>query len=305
MADEMKKSGFCALIGRPNVGKSTLMNRLIGEKIAITSPRPQTTRMRITTVLTEERGQAVFVDTPGIHEAKNRLGDYMLAAAKKSLKDADLVLWLVEPKKTVPEGDRSIAEELSKLKLPLILVINKTDTVHPAELLRVIDVYKELGEFSEIIPLSALTGDNVEDLKDSIFKYLPEGPYYFGEDELTDQTERSIVAELIREKALYALDKEVPHGIAVMIDAMSYRERKQGGIYDIDATIVCEKASHKGIIIGKGGAMLKKIGAAARPEMERMLDCAVNLKLWVKVKENWRDSDFLVANFGYRSEEET
>ncbi len=298
-----KKSGFCALIGRPNVGKSTLMNCIIGQKIAITSPRPQTTRMRIQTVYTEERGQAVFVDTPGIHKAKNRLGDYMLSVAKKSLKDSDVILWLVEPLKKIPDGDEDIAQSLKEIRVPLILVINKTDTVKPADLLEVIDAYKDLCDFAEIIPLSALKGDNVSDLVDSIFKYLPEGPYYFDEDDLTDQTQRSIVAELIREKALYLLDKEIPHGIAVMIDRMEYRERGRGGIYDIDATIVCEKNSHKGIIIGKGGSMLKAIGAKARPEMERMLECSVNLQLWVKVKENWRDSDFLVANFGYREEE--
>ncbi len=298
-----KKSGFCALIGRPNVGKSTLMNRIIGQKIAITSPRPQTTRMRIQTVYTEERGQAVFVDTPGIHKAKNKLGDYMLSVAKKSLKDSDVILWLVEPTKKIPDGDDNIAASLKEIDIPLILVINKTDTVKPAELLEVIDAYKDLCDFAEIIPLSALKGDNVSDLVDAIFKYLPEGPYYFDEDDLTDQTQRSIVAELIREKALYLLDKEIPHGIAVMIDRMEYRERARGGIYDIDATIVCEKSSHKGIIIGKGGAMLKAIGSKARPEMEKMLECSVNLKLWVKVKENWRDSDFLVANFGYREEE--
>ena len=298
-----KKSGFCALIGRPNVGKSTLMNRITGQKIAITSPRPQTTRMRIQTVYTEERGQAVFVDTPGIHKAKNRLGDYMLSVAKKSLKDSDVILWLVEPASRIPDGDEDIAASLKDIKVPLILVINKTDTVKPAELLAVIDAYKDLCSFAEIIPLSALKGDNVSDLVDCIFKYLPEGPYYFDEDDLTDQTQRSIVAELIREKALYLLDKEIPHGIAVMIDRMEYRERGRGGIYDIDAAIVCEKNSHKGIIIGKGGSMLKNIGAKARPEMEKMLECSVNLQLWVKVKENWRDSDFLVANFGYREEE--
>ena len=298
-----KRSGFCALIGRPNVGKSTLMNRIIGQKIAITSPRPQTTRMRIQTVYTEERGQAVFVDTPGIHKAKNRLGDYMLSVAKKSLKDSDVILWLVEPLSRIPDGDESIALSLKDLSVPIILVINKTDTVKPAELLTVIDAYRDLCSFAEIIPLSALKGDNVSDLVDSIFKYLPEGPYYFDEDDLTDQTQRSIVAELIREKALYLLDKEIPHGIAVMIDRMEYRERGRGGIYDIDATIVCEKNSHKGIIIGKGGSMLKAIGAKARPEMEQMLECSVNLQLWVKVKENWRDSDFLVANFGYREED--
>ncbi|MBP5608938.1 MAG: GTPase Era [Lachnospiraceae bacterium] len=298
-----KKSGFCALIGRPNVGKSTLMNRIIGQKIAITSPKPQTTRMRIQTVYTEERGQIVFVDTPGIHKAKNKLGDYMMNVAKKSLKDSDVIIWLVEPSAKIPDGDDDIALSLKEIRLPVILVINKTDTVRPAELLTVIDKYKDLCDFSEIIPLSALKGDNVNDLVDSIYKYLPAGPYYFDEDDLTDQTQRAIVAEMIREKALYLLDKEVPHGIAVIIDRMEYRKRQRGGIYDIDATIVCEKASHKGMIIGKGGSMLKNIGTKARIDMEEMLECSVNLKLFVKVKEGWRDSDFLVSNYGYKNEE--
>ncbi len=301
--EKEKKSGFCALIGRPNVGKSTLMNRIIGQKIAITSPKPQTTRMRIQTVYTEERGQIVFVDTPGIHKAKNKLGDYMMSVAKKSLKDSDVIIWLVEPSARIPEGDDDIAQSLKEIKLPVILVINKTDTVRPAELLSVIDRYKDLCGFSEIIPLSALKGDNVDDLIDSIYKYLPAGPYYYDEDDLTDQTQRAIAAELIREKALYLLDKEVPHGIAVVIDRMEYRERQRGGIYDIDATIVCEKASHKGMIIGKGGSMLKNIGTKARIDMEEMLECSVNLKLFVKVKEGWRDSDFLVSNYGYKNED--
>ncbi len=302
--EEGKKSGFCALIGRPNVGKSTLMNRLIGQKIAITSPRPQTTRMRIRTVLNDERGQVVFVDTPGIHESKNRLGDYMLSAVQKSLKEADLILWLVEPRRSVSEKDRDIAEQLGALKVPCILVINKTDTIPPAEQLPVIAAYKELCAFTDIVPLSALKGDNVDVLTDCIFRALPVGPYYFGEDEVTDQTQRSIAAELIREKALRLLDKEVPHGIAVVIERFEYRRRSGGGIYDIDATIICEKASHKGIIIGKGGAMLKKIGEQARAGIEDMTGEQVNLKLWVKPKENWRDSDFLIANFGYRKEDQ-
>ncbi|MBR1471300.1 MAG: GTPase Era [Lachnospiraceae bacterium] len=302
--EQNKKSGFAALIGRPNVGKSTLMNRLIGQKVAITSPRPQTTRNRIQTVYTDGRGQIVFVDTPGIHKAKNRLGDYMLSVARKSLKDADLVLWLVEPKAQIPSGDMEIARQLSQLKNPIFLVINKIDTIAKPEILKVIDAYQSLCAFAEIIPLSALKGDNTQDLLDSIYGYLPEGPYYFDEDEVTDQPMRAIAAELVREKALRLLDKEIPHGIAVVIDRMEYRKNAKGGIYDIDATIVCEKASHKGIIIGKGGGMLKKIGTQARPEIERMLECAVNLQLWVKVKDNWRDSDSLIANFGYRKDEE-
>ena len=299
-----QKSGFAALIGRPNVGKSTLMNRLIGQKVAITSPRPQTTRNRIQTVYTDERGQIVFVDTPGIHKAKNRLGDYMLAVAKKSLKDADVVLWLVEPKSQIPTGDMDIAKQLKQLKNPIFLIINKTDTVAKPEILKVIDTYQALCDFAEIIPLSALKGENTDDLLDTVYRYLPEGPYYYDEDEVTDQPMRAICAELVREKALRLLDKEIPHGIAVLIDRMEYRENKKGGIYDIDATIVCERASHKGIIIGKGGAMLKQIGSQSRPEMERMLETAVNLQLWVKVRDNWRDSDSLIANFGYRKDED-
>ncbi|MBO6298986.1 MAG: GTPase Era, partial [Lachnospiraceae bacterium] len=259
MEQNEKKSGFAALIGRPNVGKSTLMNRLIGQKVAITSPRPQTTRNRIQTVYTDERGQIVFVDTPGIHKAKNRLGDYMLSVAKKSLKDADVVLWLVEPKSNIPTGDMEIAKQLKQLKNPVFLIINKVDTVAKPEILTVIDTYKALCDFAEIIPLSALKGDNTDDLLNTIYQYLPEGPYYFDEDEVTDQPMRAICAELVREKALRLLDKEIPHGVAVLIDRMEYRKNAKGGIYDIDATIVCERASHKGIIIGKGGSMLKQI----------------------------------------------
>ncbi|MBR3306538.1 MAG: GTPase Era [Lachnospiraceae bacterium] len=296
-------TGFAALAGRPNVGKSTLMNTLIGEKIAITSPRPQTTRNRIRTIYTSERGQIIFVDTPGIHKSRNRLGDYMMQAVNRSVADADVVLWLVEPLEKVPEAELKIAEKLKELKAPKILVINKTDTVKPPQLLKVIDAYKDLCSFAEIVPVSALKGDNTEDLLDCIFRYLPEGPMYFEEDELTDQPMRQLAAELIREKILRLMDKEVPHGVAVLIDRMEYRESGGRTIVDIDATIVCEKASHKGIIIGKGGSMLKSIGSKARPDMEKMLGEQVNLKLYVKVRENWRDNDLFVSNFGYRKED--
>ena len=292
-----KKSGFAVLIGRPNVGKSTLMNHLIGQKIAITSPRPQTTRNRIQTVYTDDRGQVIFVDTPGLHKAKNKLGDYMMAAANRSIKEADIVLWLIEPDKQVNDRDMDIAGQIKDLKLPVFLVINKIDTVKKPVLLEVIEAYRKLLDFNEIIPVSALKSEGLDDLMKSVFEYLPVGPYYFNEDELTDQPVRQIVSELIREKTLRLLDKEIPHGIAVVIDSMKKRDGKN--LCDIEATIICEKNSHKGIIIGKNGAMLKTIGSQARPEIEKLLEMKVNLKLWVKVKENWRDSDLFVSNFGY------
>ncbi len=301
---EEKKSGFCAIIGRPNVGKSTLMNRIIGQKIAITSNKPQTTRNRIQTVFTDERGQIVFVDTPGIHKAKNKLGDYMVGVAKQSMKDVDAVLWLVEPTNYIGEGEKHIITMLKASKAPVILVINKIDTVKPAELLGYIDTYRKELDFAEIIPVSALKGKGVDELVENIFKYLQPGPFFYDEDTVTDQPMRQITAELIREKALRSLDKEIPHGIAVAIDQMVYRETPRGGIYDIDATIICEKDSHKGIIIGKGGSMLKQIGSKARVEIEDMLECKANLKLFVKVKKDWRESDFLIKNFGYNKDEE-
>lgn len=296
------RSGFVALIGRPNVGKSTLMNRLIGQKIAITSPRPQTTRNRIQTVYTEERGQIVFVDTPGIHKAKNRLGDYMMNIARQSMRDVDVILWLVEPCGEIGEGEQHILTQLRNIKIPVILVINKIDTVKKPELLKYIDAYRRVYDFAEIIPVSAITGENTQDILDTLYGYLPEGPYFFDEDTVTDQPIRQIAAELIREKALRNLEKEIPHGIAVVIEKMEYRKDKKG-IYDIEATIICERDSHKGIIIGKGGAMLKKIGSLARPEIEDMLEAKVNLKLWVKVRKDWRDSELLIKNFGYRKED--
>lgn len=289
------KSGFATLIGRPNVGKSTLMNRLIGQKIAITSNKPQTTRNRIQTVYTDDNGQIVFLDTPGIHKAKNKLGDYMVHVAVKSLSDVDVVLWLVEASTYVGPGDKQIAEQLKKCTTPIILVINKADTVKKDDMFGIIDAYKDLCDFAEVIPLSALKGDNTDELIKVIFKYLPFGMPFYDEDTVTDQPERQIVAELIREKALKCLDDEIPHGIAVTIEKMDYRKI----IVEIEATIICERDSHKGIIIGKGGAMLKKIGSAARYEIERLLENKVNLKLWVKVKRDWRDSDYLLKNFGY------
>lgn len=292
-----KKSGFVTLIGRPNVGKSTLMNHLIGQKIAITSNKPQTTRNRIQTVYTDERGQIVFLDTPGIHKAKNKLGEYMVNVAERTLNEVDVILWLVEPSTFIGAGERHIVEQLKKTKTPVILIINKVDTVDKKEVIKYMDTYRKVYQFAEIIPVSALRAQNLDSVLDMIFKYLPYGPMFYDEDTITDQPQRQIVAEMIREKALRCLDEEIPHGIAVAIDQM--KERRDGGMFDIDATIICERDSHKGIIIGKGGSMLKRIGSEARRDIENMLEAKVNLQLWVKVKKDWRDSDFLMKNFGY------
>ena len=301
MGKNKYKSGFVTLIGRPNVGKSTLMNQLIGQKIAITSDKPQTTRNRIQTVYTEERGQVIFLDTPGIHKAKNKLGEYMVSVAENTMSEVDVILWLVEPTTYIGAGEQHIASILQKVETPVLLIINKIDTVKKEELLAVIDTYKDLVEFAEIIPVSALKGENKSALVDELFRYLPEGPMYYDEDTITDQPERQIVAELIREKALRMLKDEIPHGIAVAIERM--KERPGGRLMDIEATIICERDSHKGIIIGKQGAMLKKIGSAARVEIERLLGIKVNLNIWVKIKKDWRDSDILLKNFGFREDE--
>ena len=293
------KSGFVTLIGRPNVGKSTLMNHLIGQKIAITSNKPQTTRNRIQTVLTTEEGQIVFVDTPGIHKAKNKLGEYMVNVAERTLNEVDVVLWLVEPGTYIGAGEQHIAGRLKKVKTPVILVINKIDSVKREEVLPAIDAYKDIYDFAEIVPVSARNGDNTDELIRVVMKYLPYGPQFYDEDTVTDQPERQIVAELIREKALHCLKEEIPHGIAVAIEQMKVK----GRVMHIEATIICERDSHKGIIIGKQGNMLKKIGSTARYEIEKMLEMQANLKLWVKVKKDWRDSEFLMKNFGYREEE--
>lgn len=296
--EEEYKSGFVSLVGRPNVGKSTLMNRIIGQKIAITSNRPQTTRNRIQTVYHDARGQIVFLDTPGIHKAKNKLGEYMVNVAERTFREVDMILWIVESTTFIGKGERHIAEQLKKADIPVILVMNKIDTVKKEELLACIAAYKEILEFSEIVPVSARTGESVDHLVDVMFGYLEAGPQFYDDDTVTDQPERQIVAELIREKALRLLSDEIPHGIAVSIDQMKLRKNKKN-IYDIDATIVCERDSHKGIVIGKQGQMLKKIGTQARIEIEEFLQKKVNLKLWVKVKKDWRDSDFLLKNFGY------
>ncbi|MGL6200985.1 MAG: GTPase Era [Lachnospiraceae bacterium] len=293
------KSGFVTLIGRPNVGKSTLMNYLIGQKIAITSNKPQTTRNRIQTVLTTEDGQIVFVDTPGIHKAKNKLGEYMVNIAERTLNEVDVVLWLVEPTTFIGAGEQHIANQLTKVKTPVVLVINKIDMVKKEELLSSIDAYRKLYDFAAIVPVCARDGENADELIKVVMQHLPYGPQFFEEDTITDQPERQIVAELIREKALHVLNEEIPHGIAVVIDKMQKRRK----IMDIEATIICERESHKGIIIGKQGNMLKKIGSNARFEIERMLECKVNLQIWVKVKKDWRDSEFLMRNFGYTKDE--
>ena len=298
--EKQLKSGFAALIGRPNVGKSTLMNHLIGQKIAITSKKPQTTRNRIQTVYTSEEGQIVFVDTPGIHKAKNKLGNYMVKVAERSLNEVDVVLWLVEPTTYIGAGEQHILEQLRKIRTPVILVINKTDTVKKQEILTFIDAYRKEMDFAEIVPVSALKGENTEVLISCIMKYLPYGPVFYDEDTVTDQPIRQIAAELIREKALRSLDEEIPHGIAVTIEKMKQRKAAGGGrVTDIEATIICERDSHKGIIIGKQGSMLKKIGSMARPEIEDLLEGKVNLQLWVKVRKDWRDSDLFMKNFGY------
>ncbi len=302
MEEKQTKTGFVTIIGRPNVGKSTLMNKLIGQKIAITSNKPQTTRNQIKTVYTDERGQIVFVDTPGIHKAKNKLDDYMVNAAKKTLSEVDMILWLVEPTDYVGAGEQHIITQLKQTKTPVILVINKIDTVKKEEVFGFINAYKDLLDYAAIVPVSARTGDNTRELLNVVYKYLPFGPMYYDEDTLTDQPMRQIVAELIREKALHALDAEVPHGIAVSIERM--KERKNASMVDIEATIICERESHKGIIIGKQGVMLKKIGTNARYEIEKMMEQQVNLKLWVKVRKDWRDSDIMIKNFGYDAKKE-
>jgi len=301
------KSGFVTLIGRPNVGKSTLMNNLIGQKIAITSSKPQTTRNRIQTVYTDEVGQIIFLDTPGIHKAQNKLGEYMDSVAERTLSEVDVVLWLVEPSTFIGKGEQHIAKLVETTKTPVILVVNKIDTVEKGELLPVIDKYKDIVDFTACIPVSAVTGENKEDLLKTVFDLLPEGPMYYDEEVVTDQAERQITAELIREQTLRRLKDEVPHGVAVMVESMKEEKdtsvrHSHKNIMNIEATIFCERDSHKGIIIGKKGAMLKEIGTNARHQISDLLGMKVNLNLWVKVKKDWRNSDSLMKNFGYKEE---
>ncbi|MBP3878132.1 MAG: GTPase Era [Lachnospiraceae bacterium] len=300
---EKTKSGFAAMIGRPNTGKSTLMNHLIGQKIAITSDRPQTTRNRIQTVYTDERGQIIFVDTPGfLRKSHNRLGEYMMDVSVGTLADADVVLWLVEPSSYIGEGDREIADALRKVTTPVILVINKTDTIRKDQVLGIMDSWKDLYPFAEIVPVSGLMEKNLDDLMDTIFRYLPEGPLLYDEETLTDQPVREIAAEIIREKALLCLKEEVPHGIAVTVEKYTLRP---DGVTEIQASVICEKNSHKGIVIGRGGAMLKRIGTLARREIEELAGGQVFLKLFVKVRKDWRDNELLLKNYGYYKKKES
>ncbi|WP_105614081.1 GTPase Era [Vallitalea okinawensis] len=295
------KSGFVTIVGRPNVGKSTLMNQVVGEKVAIMSNKPQTTRNRIQSIHTTEEGQIVFIDTPGIHKPQSKLGEYMVKVAENTLNEVDVVLFLVEPDQKPGKGDRYIIEQLEHVKTPVFLVINKIDTVDRDSILEVIAAYKDLYDFKEIVPISAYKGENVDELMKTLYKYMEEGPMYFPGNMITDQPERQIVAEFIREKALHSLQQEIPHGIAVVIEKMVEREDKN--LIEINATIICERDSHKRIIIGKQGSMLKKIGSLARRDIEHLLGTKVYLELWVKIKKDWRDSDFLLKNFGYSNGE--
>ena len=295
--NEIKKSGIITICGRPNVGKSTLTNALVGEKVAIVSNKPQTTRNRICGILNRGESQFVFVDTPGYHKPRTKLGDYMVNVTKGSIADVDLTVMMVEPIASIGPQEQGLIEQLKATRCPVVLAINKIDSVEKDILLEVIALYSQAADFAAIIPISAKTGDGVEELLKICEKYAIESPFLFPEDSTTDQPERQVMAEIIREKLLWTLDREVPHGTAVEITKFSERDN---GIIDIDATIYCEKASHKGIIIGKQGAMLKKISSMARTDCEKFMGTRVYLTTWVKVKENWRDSDFLVRNFGYR-----
>ena len=291
------KTAMITIAGRPNVGKSTLTNYLVGEKIAIVSNKPQTTRNRICGIVTKGDMQFVFVDTPGFHKARTKLGDYMVNVTKSSIADVDLTVMMVEPIASIGPQEQGLIDQLKASRCPVVLAINKIDSVEKDILLEVIALYSQAADFAAIIPISAKTGDGVEQLLKVCENYAIESPFLFPEDSTTDQPERQVMAEIIREKLLWTLDREVPHGTAVEITKFSERDN---GIIDIDATIYCEKASHKGIIIGKQGAMLKKISSMARTDCEKFMGTRVYLTTWVKVKENWRDSDFLVRNFGYR-----
>lgn len=293
----MFKSGFVSIVGRPNVGKSTLMNNVVGEKIAIMSDKPQTTRNTIQAVYTDEKCQIVFLDTPGIHKPKNKLGEFMVKSATDAFKNVDLVLFVVDDSKKIGPGDRKIIEDLKGIKTPVVLVLNKIDKLEEAELFDLMNLYSKEELFKEIVPISALKGRNINELLKVIEKYLEEGPKYFPDYMITDQPERVLVAELIREKVLHYLDDEVPHGVAVEIERMKFRKDKD--IVDISAVIYCERESHKGIIIGKNGRKLKGIGKSAREDMELLLGSKINLQLWVKVKENWRNLQNYISDFGY------
>ena len=297
---EIKKSGMISIVGRPNVGKSTLTNALVGEKIAIVTNKPQTTRNRICAVVDRNDCQFVFLDTPGLHKARTKLGDYMVKVVKDSVADVDVVCLIVEPIPHVGGPEEELIGRIKNLGVPSVLIINKIDTVEKEALLAVMQIYAAAHEFSAILPISAKNGEGVEEVLDVLAQFLPEGPRLFPEDMVTDQPERQVCAEIIREKLLLCLDKEIPHGTAV--ELIRFAERERDGVIEIDATIYCEKDSHKGIIIGKGGAMLKKISTLARQDIERFMGAKVYLQTWVKVKENWRDNLNLIHNFGYRDE---
>lgn len=293
----MFKSGFISIVGRPNVGKSTLMNNVVGEKIAIMSDKPQTTRNTIQAVYTSEDCQMVFLDTPGIHKPKNKLGEFMVKSATDAFKNVDVVLFVVDDSKKIGPGDRKIIEDLRNIKTPVVLVINKIDQIEEADLFNLMKLYNEEGIFKEIVPVSALKGRNIKELLKVVESYLEEGPKYFPDYMITDQPERVLVSELIREKVLHYVHDEVPHGVAVEVERMKFREPQN--IIDISAVICCERTSHKGIIIGKNGRKLKGIGKSAREDMELLLGAKVNLQLWIKVKENWRNSQNYISDFGY------
>lgn len=293
----MFKSGFVTIIGKPNVGKSTLMNVLVGEKLAIVSNKPQTTRNKITTILTTDDYQIVFLDTPGFHKSKTKLGDFMVKSIDSSLKDLDIVLHVIEPTKKVTDMDQNIIERLKQINSISFLIINKIDMVPEQIVFDVINIYKDLYNYEEIIPISAFNNKNIDIVKNTLCKHLKEGPMYYPSDMITDQPEKQIVAEIIREKILHLMQDEIPHGVAVEITSMKPRLDKP--ITDIDATIYCDKDSHKGMIIGKKGAMLKEIGIRSRYEIEKFLDTKINLKLWIKVKKDWRNQDFYLKNFNY------
>ncbi|MCE4047008.1 GTPase Era [Bacillus sp. Au-Bac7] len=294
------KSGFISIIGRPNVGKSTFLNRVIGQKIAIMSDKPQTTRNKVQGVLTTDDSQLIFIDTPGIHKPKHRLGDFMMKVAQNTLKEVDLILFMVNAEEGFGKGEEFILEKFDNIKTPIFLVVNKIDTIHPDKLLTVIDSYKEKYPFKEIIPISALEGNNVETLLTQIKKYMPEGPQFYPADQVTDHPERFIVSELIREKALHLTREEIPHSLAVVIEKM---ERKQNDVVHVMATIVVERDSQKGIIIGKQGGMLKEIGKRARTDIENLLGNKVFLELWVKVQKDWRNKMSQLRDFGFREDE--
>ena len=301
MGNENVKSGFVALIGRPNVGKSTLLNAILGQKVAIMSNKPQTTRNRIHGVHTDERGQIVFLDTPGIHKPKSRLGDYMVKVSMNTLQEVDVVCWIVDVEEEMGPGDRFIADVLKKVETPVFLVVNKIDRVHPERLLPFIDQFRKELEFQEVIPISALNGNNVRTLIEQIYERLPEGPKYYPDDQLTDHPEQFIVSELIREKILHKTHEEVPHSIAVVIEDMEQRDDAKGTVY-VQATVYTERPSQKGIIIGKQGKMLKEVGREARQDIERLLGSPVYLDLWVKVKKDWRNEELALRRFGYRED---